>query len=244
MLPGTQNVLDAAVRAGTVERFLHVSTTDVYGYPRVPCDESAPMRDVGLPYNRTKIQGEEAVWRAHREHGLPVTVLRPATIYGPRGKDFVVEIAKLLRQRLMLMIDGGRARGGFTYVDNVAQAMMDAAASAKTVGRAYNISDGTGTTWREYTCALADALDYPRPWLRLPFSAAMALAPAMEAAQRTLRLPGRPLLTRHAVHLVGQDQEFPAARAREDFGFAPRVSFAEGMARSAAWVRSQASSNS
>jgi nucleoside-diphosphate-sugar epimerase len=241
---GTQNVLDAAVRAGTVERFLHVSTTDVYGYPRVPCDESAPMLDAGLPYNRTKIQGEEAVWRAHREHGLPVTVLRPAPIYGPRGKDFVVEIAKLLRQRLMLLIDGGRARGGFTYVDNVAQAMMDAAASAKAVGRAYNISDGTGTTWREYTCALADALGYPRPWLRLPFSAAMALAPAMEAAQRTLHLPGRPLLTRHAVHLVGQDQEFPAARAREDFGFAPRVSFAEGMARSAAWVRSQASSNS
>ncbi len=80
---GTKNLLDAAVRAGSVKRFLHVSTTDVYGYPRVPCAESAPMRDVGLPYNRTKIQGEEAVWRAHREHGLPVTVVRPATIYGP-----------------------------------------------------------------------------------------------------------------------------------------------------------------
>ena len=67
----------------------------MYGYPRVPCDESAPMRqDVGLPYNRTKIQGEEAVWRAHREHGLPVTVVRPATIYGPRGKDFVVEMPR------------------------------------------------------------------------------------------------------------------------------------------------------
>jgi nucleoside-diphosphate-sugar epimerase len=245
---GTQNVLEAAVRAGTVERFLHVSTTDVYGYPRVPCDESAPMRDVGLPYNRTKIRGEEAVWRAHREHGLPVTVLRPATIYGPRGKDFVVEIAKLLRQRLMLLIGGentkgGRPRGGFTYVDNVAQAMMDAAASSKTVGRAYNISDGTGITWRDYTWALADALGYPRPWLRLPFSAAMTLAPAMEAVQRTLRLPGRPLLTRHAVHLVGQDQEFPAKRAREDFGFVPHVSFAEGIARSAEWVRSETSRN-
>jgi nucleoside-diphosphate-sugar epimerase len=240
---GTQNVLEAAVRAGTVERFLHVSTTDVYGYPQVPCDESGSLRDVGLPYNRTKIQGEEAVWRAHREHGLPVTVVRPATIYGPRGKDFVVEIAKLLRQRLMLLIDSGRARGGFTYVDNVAQAMMDAAASSKTLGCAYNISDGTGITWRDYTFALADALGYPRPWLRLPFSAAMTLAPAMEAVQRTLRLPGRPLLTRHAVHLVGQDQEFPAARAREDFGFVPHVSFADGIARSAAWVRSQASSH-
>jgi nucleoside-diphosphate-sugar epimerase len=233
---GTRNVVDAAVHAGSVERFLHVSTTDVYGYPRVPCDESAPMRDVGLPYNRTKIQGEEAVWQAHREHGLPVTVVRPATIYGPRGKDFVVEIASLLRQRMMVLIDGGRARGGFCYVDNVADAMMAAAGSTAAMGRAYNLCDETGMTWREYTDALADGLSYKRPWLALPFSAAMALGTAMEVPYGLLHVSQRPLLTRHAVHLLGQDQEFPATRAQEDFGFAPRISFAEGIARSAAWV--------
>jgi nucleoside-diphosphate-sugar epimerase len=238
---GTQNLLDAAARAGTVERFLHVSTTDVYGYPRVPCDESAPMCNVGLPYNRTKIQGEDEVWKAHREQGLPVTVVRPATIYGPRGKDFVVEIASMLRQGMMLLIDGGRARGGFTYVDNVAQAMMDATASSKTVGRAYNISDGTGVTWRDYMCALADALGYRRPRLVLPFPAAMAVAGTMEAPFGLLKLAGRPLLTRHAVYLLARDQEYPATRAREDFGFAPLVSFAEGIARSAEWVRSRES---
>ncbi|MFL6426709.1 MAG: NAD-dependent epimerase/dehydratase family protein [Acidobacteriaceae bacterium] len=236
-IAGTQNMLDAALRARTVERFLHVSTTDVYGYPRVPCDESGPLQDAGLPYNRTKIQGEAAVWRAHREHGLPVTVVRPATIYGPRGKDFVVEIATLLRQKLMLLIDGGRARGGFTYVDNVATAVMQAAMHPATLGGAYNISDGTGTTWRDYTHALADALGYRRPWLSLPFRAALPLGAAMEVPFGLLRLKTRPLLTRHAVHLLGQDQEFPTMRAREEFGFVPRVSFAEGIARSAAWVR-------
>jgi nucleoside-diphosphate-sugar epimerase len=235
---GTQNVLDAAVRAGSVERFLHVSTTDVYGYPEVPCDESASVRDAGLPYNRTKIQGEEAVWRAHRERGLPVTVVRPATIYGPRGKDFVVEIASLLRQGMMMVIDGGRARGGFSYVDNVAAAMMDAAASALAVGHAYNLCDETGVTWREYTDALADALDYRRAWLALPFSGAMALGSAMELPYRLLKITKRPLLTRHAVYLLGRSQEFPAALAWEDFGFAPRVSFTEGIAQSAAWFRS------
>jgi nucleoside-diphosphate-sugar epimerase len=235
---GTQNVLDATLRGGSVARFLHVSTTDVYGYPRVPCDESAPMRDVGLPYNRTKIQGEEAVWRAHREHGLPVTVVRPATIYGPRGKDFVVEIASLLRQRMMMLIDSGRARGGFSYVDNVAAAMMAAADSPNAVGHAYNVCDETGVTWREYTDALADALGYKRAWLALPFSAAMGLGAAMEVPYRLLKASKRPLLTRHAAYLLGREQEFSAARAREDFGFEPRVSLAEGIARSAAWVQS------
>jgi nucleoside-diphosphate-sugar epimerase len=238
---GTQNVLDAAVRAGTVQRFLHVSTTDVYGYPHEVCDESSSMHDSGLPYNRSKMMGEEAVWQAHRDRGLPVTVVRPATIYGPRSKDFVVEIASMLRQGMMLLIDGGRARGGFTYVDNVAQAMMDAAASSKAAGRAYNISDGTGVTWRDYTYALADALGYRRPRFSLPFPIAMALGASMEVPFALLKLAGRPLLTRHAVYLLARDQEYPAARAREDFGFAPQVSFAEGMARSAEWVRSRES---
>jgi nucleoside-diphosphate-sugar epimerase len=245
---GTQNLLDAAVRAGSVERFLHVSTTDVYGYPRVPCEEGAPMRDVGLPYNRTKIQGEEAVWRAHREHGLAVTVVRPASIYGPRGTAFVTDIAKLLGEGWMALVDGGRARGGFTYVDNVAMAMMQAAENAITVGRAYNICDGANTTWREYTNALADALGHRRPRLVLPFRAAMAVAGTMEAMAvagmmetpfALLKLANRPMLTRHAVYLLARDQEYPATRAREDFGFSPQVSFAEGIARSAAWVRSQ-----
>lgn len=233
---GTQNLLGAAARAGTVERFLHVSTTDVYGYPATPCDESAAMRDAGLPYNRTKMLGEDAVWRAHREQGLPVTVVRPATIFGPRSKDFVAEIAKMLRQRMMLLIDGGRAPGGFSYVDNVAQAMIDAAESAATVGRAYNLCDERGVTWREYVHALADAMGRRRPWLDLSFARAMALAGPLEAAHRFARLPGRPPLTRHAVHLLGQSQEFPATRARAEFGFVPRVSFAEGIERSAAWL--------
>jgi nucleoside-diphosphate-sugar epimerase len=192
---------------------------------------------VGLPYNRTKILGEQAALRAHREQGLPVTVVRPATIYGPRGKDFVTEIAKLLRDGWMMLVDGGRERGGFTYVDNVATAMMQAARSSATVGRVYNLSDGTNATWRDYTHALADVLGYRRPRIMLPFSAAMALGRAMEMPYALLKLRSRPLLTRHAVHLLGRDQEFPATRAREEFGFAPAVSLAEGIARSAEWVR-------
>lgn len=235
---GTEKLLAAAQRADALQRFVHVSTTDVYGYPEVVCDEDGPLRNVGLPYNRTKLEGEQAAWLAHREHGLPLTVVRPSTIYGPRGKAFVTDFEELLRQRLMLLVDGGRARGGFIYVDSVAQAMMDAAISPVTLGRAYNLIDETDVTWLGYTSALADALGYSRPWLQLPFSVAMTLARAMEAPYR-LKLPGRPLLTQHAVYLLGRDQEFPATRARQDFAFAPAVSFAEGIERSVAWLRSR-----
>lgn len=232
---GVRNLLAAAIGAGGIRRFLHVSTTDVYGYPRQPCDESGPLTDTGLPYNRTKCQGEKLVREASAA-GLAVTIIRPATIWGPRGKAFTADIAQLIRQGLMAVLDGGRSPGGFCYVDNAAEALIAAAHAQETVGRAYNIADGTGATWRTYVDALADGLGWRRPWIDIPSAVAFPLAFAMEAAHRYLRIPGRPLLTRHAVRLLSRNQEFPTESARRDFGFRREVSFEQGMASTIAWL--------
>ncbi len=237
---GTQNLLAAAREAPLLQRFVHVSTTDIYGYPETPCSEDHPFLDAGLPYNETKGAGEAAVWKAHAE-GLPITILRPATIYGPRGKDFTQEIATLLRQRLMAYVDGGQATGGFTYVDNVAHAMLEAAQNSRAVGQAYNITDGTHATWCDYATLFAEQLGTKPPWIDLSFGAALALARVFEAPHRALRLPGRPLLTRHAVLLLGRNQEFPANKAKQDFDFHPTVSLEEGIQRSVAWLTDAAS---
>ncbi len=234
---GTETLLAEAWQLPGLQRFLHVSTTDGYGYPATPCAETAALRDVGLPYNRTKILAEQAVWSSSRK-GLPVTVVRPATIYGPRGRAFVKDIAGLLQSRQMAYIGSGRARGGFLYIDNAVDAMIAAARSPAAQGQAYNLTDGTDVKWKEYVMALADGLGCNPPWIDLPYRIAMAIAGVMETPYRWLKnLPGRPLLTRHAVFLLGRDQEFASGKARGDFGFAPRVSFEEGVARSVAWLK-------
>ena len=226
-------LLDLAQRHGRrLERFVHVSTTDVYGYPVFAGDEYTPRRSVGLPYNTTKCDGEGLVWAA-AGRGLPVTVLRPASIYGPGGKAFVNDIAALLRRRQMLLVDGGRVRGGFVYVDDVCRAALRAAVEPRARGEAFNLSSVDGVTWRAYTAALARALGVAEPWLKLPFPAAMALARASELPHRA-GLPGRPLLTRHAVYLLGRDQQYATAKAREQLNWSPRVGLEEGMERSAA----------
>ena len=235
---GTEMMLLAARDARQLQRFVHISTTDVYGYPAIPCPETGALRDVGLPYNHTKILAEEAVWRAAREDDLPVTVFRPATIYGPRGKAFVTDIANLLQKRQMAHIDGGQAPGGFLYVDNAVNAIIAAAESPGAKGQAYNLTDSTGINWKGYVAALAERLGCKGPWINLPYAAAMAIAGTMEVPYRWLKsLPGRPLLTRHAVALLGRDQEFPSDKARSQLGDFSRVSFAEGLARSVAWLK-------
>lgn len=235
---GVRNLLDAAARNSKLRRFVHVSTTDVYGYPEMPCDETNPIRDLGLPYNTTKGMGERLVWDASRA-GMPVTIVRPATIYGPRGTVFATEFAEHLRAGSMALIGGGRAPGGFCYVDNVVDALLAAADSRAAKGEVYNLSDGTGVTWREYVNGLADGLGYRRPWMDIPTAIAFAMARGMEAGWSVLGVRQRPLLTRHAVYLLSRNQEFPNGKARRELGFVPRISMEEGLRRTINWLRNR-----
>ncbi|MEU1670877.1 NAD-dependent epimerase/dehydratase family protein [Streptomyces roseifaciens] len=235
---GAANVVEAAAHAGTVRRVLHVSTTDVYGYPVRPCDERAEPRDTGLPYNRSKLLGERAVREASERTGVPVTVVRPVSVYGPGSKDFVIEIAGLLLRKQMVYIRQGRVPAGLLYVGNAVDAMIDACASDATAGRAYNLRDPGLTTWREYIEALARGLGAPPPRLSLPTPVATLVATASEKLYGAFGIKARPVLTRHAVHLFDRDQSYGTERAQEEFGFKSPVGFEEGMRRTIAWLDS------
>ncbi len=236
---GVRNLLEAASRTD-LSRFVHVSTTDVYGYPGgTGCDESHPYRKRGFPYGDTKIEGEQEVWRYHREKGLPVTVVRPVNIYGPRSKTFVLEFVEVLKDGYMLYVDGGRHVAGLCYVDNLAQAMILAGERPESIGQAYNVSDGSDVTWRQYVTALAAILGVKPFNVSLPHGLIYAVAGVMEAVAGLIRTENRPLLTRTAVELLGTDQNFPIDKARRELGYEPQVGFEEGMDRVAAWLRAE-----
>lgn len=224
-----QTLVDAA-RAENVERFVHVSTTDVYGYPHAPCAEDHPLVRRGFPYNETKIESEEIVWRAHAE-GLAVTVVRPATIYGPRSESTVADFADLVQKGEMVHIGGGEIPAGLVYVDDVVDAMIVAASAPIAVGRAYNLCHPSRVTWRQYVGAMAERIGVAAPKVNLPTWLALVLARVSElfAGKK------RPLLTRHAVELLGRSQAFPIGRAEADLGFRPRVEFGEGMRLTMDW---------
>ena len=232
---GVEHLLAAAEEVGHIERFVHLSTSDVYGYPTTACNETGELRDVGLPYNRSKVSGELLVWDAHRR-GLPVTVIRPVTVYGPRSKDWVIEIANLLCKGEMVLIDGGRVSAGLLYIDNAVEGILAAARSPNANGQAYNLRDGTARTWKEYTAALADGLGTNPVKRSIPSTVALGVARTSELVYGGLSMRSRPLLTRHAVYLMSRDQSYPVEKAKQDFGFSPSVSFEQGIERTLAWL--------
>jgi nucleoside-diphosphate-sugar epimerase len=236
---GVKNLLEAASEAGNVRRFVHISTTDVYGYPVQAVEETYPITDIGLPYNRSKGLEERAVWDSYRETGLPVTVIRPATIYGPCSLSIVVEIAALLLHKQMVLIDGGRHCAGLLYIDNAVEGIRQAALSPQTIGQAYNLRDEGNETWRQFAGALATGLDAGCSWINLPGKLALGIAHLFEIVYRVMGIRSRPLLTRDATYLLYRDQGYPIKKAKQDFSFRSTVSFAEGMERTLAWLASE-----
>ncbi len=239
---GTRRLLEACTGA-SVERFVHFSTTDVYGHPDgADIDEShAPARFSNW-YAQTKLQAEAEVRRAAREHGLPVVILRPATVYGPGSTDVVGEIARAIRARNMLLVDRGRAVAGLCYVDNLVDAAVLALGHDDAPGQAFNVTDGLAVTWRQFTDGLAEGLDCERVRWSMPYWMASGIGFSLEQGYRALRratgLSAAPLLSRQAVQVLGRNQDFSNRRARETLGWEPGVDYATGLNATVDWLRS------
>ena len=240
---GTRNLLDASVCA-SVQRFVHFSSTDVYGYTGVgPVDEKyAPARVRNL-YAQTKLDAEGEVRRAQAAHDLDVVVLRPATVYGPGSTDVIGEIARAMRARSMLLIDGGRSVAGLCFVDNLVDAAVIAQHHEAASGGVFNISDGLEITWREFTDGLARGLGFSKVRWSVPYWVANGVGFSLEHGYRGLRkttgLKTPPLLSRQAVHVLGRNQDFSTQTARELLGWEPRVDYETGLESTLEWLRSE-----
>ena len=235
---GTRNLL-LACAAADVKRFVHLSTTDVYGHPAGNGTIEESHRPAGFSnwYAETKQRAEAEVLRSS---SFQTVLLRPATVYGPGSKEVVGEIAKAIRRRQMLLIDRGRPIAGLCFVENLIDAAMLALDHEMAPGEIFNVTDGLPVTWRQFTDDLAAGLGCAGPRLSLPYGLALALGAALEEAYRLARrstgltLPA--LLSRQAVQVLGRDQSFSNERARRMLGWKPRVGYREGMESTLRWL--------
>lgn len=240
---GTASLLAAAASA-SVERFVHISSTDVYGYPGT-AGVGEDHRPAGFRnwYAHTKLAAEAEVRRAAREQSLETVILRPATVYGPGSADVVGEIADAIRGGHMVLIGRGRANAGLVYVENLVDAVLLALSHDSAPGHAFNITDGLDVTWKQFTDDLASGLGCPPVRRSMPYPLAHAAGFSVEQGYRLLRqatrLSTRPLISRQAVQVLGKNQDFSNRRAREALGWTPRVGYQAGLEATIAWLTSR-----
>ena len=236
---GVRNLLQALqAQAGQGEpmpaRLVHLSTVDVYGYPRQGADEQAPAEGGAFGYGRSKAQGEALLCREATRLGLSWAVLRPANVMGPRS-PFIERIGDELRAGLMLRVGRGRADCGFLYVDNLIDCMLWAAQAPAAHDAVFNVRDPVSISWARFLAELRAGIGGKGFVLDLPEPVAEAAAQALQAGHRLLRLRGEPLLHPLLVRMFGRTCAHRVERAQAAGAPLGSVPYAQAMQHSVQW---------
>jgi nucleoside-diphosphate-sugar epimerase len=235
---GTDNVI-AACRTHRIGRLVYTSTPSVTHRATHPVEggtaDTVPYGEhFKAHYATTKTIAEKAVLAAN-DATLATIALRPRLIWGPGDAQLLPRLAQRARAGRLRLVGHGDNLIDTTYIDNAAQAHFDAfehlAPGAACAGRAYFISNGEPKPAREIVNALLAAVGAPPVTKTLPFPVAYAIGAVCEAAWSVLPLEGEPPLTRFLAEQLGTTHWYDMAPATRDFGYVPRVSLDEGLAR-------------
>ncbi len=232
---GTRNLLEACLRQGSLERFVHVSTCGVMGnIQNPPADESYPYQPENMAYSRAKTEAEK-VALSYKDR-LPVTVIRFPLAYGAPLMDG--NLSQIEGVTPMSMIFSTVKKGQWIYfgdgmtlihcihVDDIVRGVELAAQKGKT-GEVYILADEKAVPMKTLIEITARALKAPAPRRHIPLPAAMMMALLMELAARLTRR--KPMLTREVVQGFAATRAFDTSKARRELGFQPAVNLEKGI---------------
>jgi nucleoside-diphosphate-sugar epimerase len=223
---GTATLLAAALEAG-VRRVVLVSSTAVYGVPKVhPIDESAALVGVGH-YGASKIEAEQVAADFGRR-GLPVVVVRPKTFVGPERLGVFEILFDWIREgRRIYVLGDGSNRYQLLAVEDLVDAVV-LAADADAAGETLNVGATEFGTVRSDLQALIDHAGSPSRLTPIPARPAEILLRGLELARLS------PLAEWH-YRTAHRDSFVDVSKAERLLGWRPRRSNAEALIDTYDW---------
>lgn len=232
---GTRNVMDACRKHG-VRQLINCSTFGVHGnVSQIPSNEESPFNPLDR-YQETKLIAEQESLRAWREEGLPVTVIRPGSMYGP-GDLRMLKLFRMVKKRSFVMIGDGKTYFHPAYVDDVTELFRLCLRNEKTFGETFIAAGDEYIPLNQLVGIVAEELGVPPPRLRLPIAPIMAMAHLCEKICAPFRV--EPPLHRRRVKFFTSNRAFSVEKARKFLGYQPRVSWREGARATIGWYQEQ-----
>jgi len=231
---GTENLIHACLEHNPrLQKFIYLSSQAAAG----PCrngdkkKESDQCEPISA-YGRSKREGEELAL-AHA-HEIPLIVLRPTGVYGPRDKDFFT-LFKWVSKRIKPSFSG---KISLCYVQDVIQAILLAAESRANSGEIFFLSDGMDYLMREVGDVFAramgvTALSVPIPkWLLFGFA---SLSEYLSLLSRKPSLISRGM----AEQMVEKDWTCDITKAKTVLSFQPQFQLSQGARLTYQWYKNQ-----
>ena len=232
---GVGQLIEAASAAG-VRRVVHCSTVGVHGdIEHPPAGEDAPLRP-GDIYQETKVEGESIARDAASRTGIEVVIARPSGIYGPGDRRLLKLFRGVARRRFVVLGDG-KIFYHLTYIDDLVEGFRQCGEVPGAAGRTYILAGAEVPTLNDLAALIAQDAGVPPPSLHLPAWPFWLAGAACEALCAPFGI--EPPLYRRRVDFFTKSRAFDITRAREELGYAPRVSLRDGIHRTLSWYRAQ-----
>lgn len=164
---GTKNLVEIVVeRNSFLKRFVHISSLAAVG----PCVNSNPVTEETKPspvseYGKSKLMGEQAVLFFRDK--IPVTIIRPPAVYGPKDRDFLT-FFKMIKAGIVLYLTEGKY--SMIYVDDLIRGIITASKDDKAVGEIFFIADSQPYNTHEIVEAISEAIGKRPVKIKIPQS--------------------------------------------------------------------------
>jgi len=234
---GTQTLLAAVVEhAPRIRRFIHVSSQAAAGPSpdATPITEDTPPRPI-TSYGRSKWESERACHRVMDM--IPVTIVRPPAVYGPRDRD-VFEFFHTMSRGLQPMIGFHDKTVSLIHVTDLVRGFVMAGEHEAAKGRTYFITSGTVYGWREIGDVTREALGTRTLRVRIPVFGVYVVAAIAEALAAFSAKPA--LINIEKARDMVQDRwTCDGTRAKQELGFEAAIPLPEGVRETVAWYRAK-----
>jgi len=227
-IDGTRNLLEASLKQ-KVDRFVHISSTAVYGIPdHHPLFETDKLDGVG-PYGKAKIKAEEECLK-YRENGMCVTIIRPKSFIGPERLgvfDLLYDWAK--DGHGFPMIGNGKNRYQLLDVEDLCEAIyLCCTLDKEKVNDTFNIGAKEYTTMREDYQAVLDYTGHGKKIKGLPEKPIILTLRVLEAMKLSP-------LYKWVYETASKDSFVSIEKAEKILGYKPKYSNKDALIRNYKW---------
>jgi nucleoside-diphosphate-sugar epimerase len=232
-----------ACRGKPLHRFVHMSSLGVYeARHHQATDETEALPPGHLDgYSQTKMEADQLAQEYQKKDGVPVVILRPGFVYGPRDRTVLPKLIKKMTNGKVHYLGGDGRALNTIYVGNLMEAVFLAVEKPEAVGQIYNLTDGEFVSKRRFFEAVADGMGLSRSKQILPrWLAAIVVRQLERQMRRAIAKGKKPLVTPAQFKFLLLNLDFSIEKAKRELGYRPRFTFDEGMRETLAWYRQNA----
>jgi len=231
---GTENLVAAIGDSSELRRFVFFSSAEGMGPSPGgrPLTEETPQMPFSA-YGKSKVMAEKCLCGLSTR--VPVTVVRPPAVYGPRDKDFAI-LFRLVSRGIQPVVSPS-PDFSVVYVKNLVAGICRAIDRPHEGMRSYFFTDGPTTSWFDFGEMIARALGKKPLKLRVPLFAMRGVAYAAGLLNSLTGKAG--ILSKDKIQEMGGSWVVSDDRARQELDYQPAFSTEQGIVETASWYRSQ-----